>query len=149
MRVAETLPDGSVVVRTMQLHVPFDQSSEHNRHNLFTAIHPFATMGAFGAGAGRDDLDTTLARLFEDAQAAFDGRGSPARAQDVERLRRYTVTENKPDATECTVCMEPPSSGDSCVELPCGHRFHSDCIKPWFSAHDTCPTCRRSIAQPS
>ena len=29
--------------------------------------------------------------------------------------------------------------------LPCGHAFHSSCIRKWMSIRHTCPLCRRKV----
>ena len=43
---------------------------------------------------------------------------------------------------ECTICLEA-ILGDM-IRLPCNHRFHMSCVKPWFQeqGQQTCPTCR-------
>lgn len=30
-------------------------------------------------------------------------------------------------------------------KLPCGHIFHSACLRSWFQRQQTCPTCRLNI----
>eukprot|EP01050_Picozoa_sp_SAG11_P026851 SAG11_NODE_6583_length_1284_cov_1.345148_1_plen_64_part_10 len=35
--------------------------------------------------------------------------------------------------------------GDTYTEMPCAHRYHTKCILPWLSDHNTCPTCRAAL----
>lgn len=30
-------------------------------------------------------------------------------------------------------------------KLPCGHIFHTTCLRSWFQRQQTCPTCRLNI----
>jgi hypothetical protein len=51
----------------------------------------------------------------------------------------------------CPICHEPWVVGDVRVNLPCGHRFHHECIEEWLtSGGDRCayrcePPIRRYI----
>lgn len=49
---------------------------------------------------------------------------------------------NIPD-TVCSICQE----GVTCASRirACGHCFHSDCIRQWFSMSPRCPMCRLDI----
>ena len=46
---------------------------------------------------------------------------------------------------ECSICFEPLTT-DVRIALPCGHRFHKDCIEQSLtSTRGKCPNCRRVV----
>lgn len=47
----------------------------------------------------------------------------------------------------CTVCIGPITKHDVIHILPCGHCFHTDCLRPWREDHqkETCPVCRQPL----
>eukprot|EP01084_Bolivina_argentea_P056917 104081_1 len=46
---------------------------------------------------------------------------------------------------ECAICKDKFHKGEMLKELPCTHRFHKDCIMPWLTRRNTCPTCRHRL----
>ncbi|KAF3773437.1 E3 ubiquitin-protein ligase [Nymphaea thermarum] len=42
----------------------------------------------------------------------------------------------------CPVCLEEFGANGEVSEMPCGHRYHVDCIMKWLEKHNTCPLCR-------
>lgn len=73
---------------------------------------------------------------------------------DVIMSRRAIQNMNTlyPDATAeelassdniCIICREDMVS--SSKKLPCGHIFHTICLRSWFQRQQTCPTCRLNI----
>jgi hypothetical protein len=136
MRVQQQLPDGGVITQIMRVHVPVNRSPNSLGRAFHTALHPFYA-------PGDDEFEQVLNRLFHDAQSAVEGRGAPATVASLERLNWFEAHDDLEHA--CTVCMDQPQRGESCVELPCKHQFHAECVKPWFRAHNTCPTCRHQV----
>jgi len=59
------------------------------------------------------------------------------------------VDSNKNDKEKDLKLIDSPSevglNEDKTTVLPCGHRFHDDCIKDWMKKENTCPTCRCNI----
>ncbi len=51
--------------------------------------------------------------------------------------------ENK----SCTICMCQYELTEEFMILPCLHRFHSECIKEWFSRKNTCPNCKDKVCE--
>ncbi|CAF0707252.1 unnamed protein product [Brachionus calyciflorus] len=48
----------------------------------------------------------------------------------------------------CGICMDEYELDQVCKYLPCGHRFHSDCIDNWLKDHSTtCPLDNLSIEE--
>ncbi|XP_040893492.1 autocrine motility factor receptor a [Toxotes jaculatrix] len=43
---------------------------------------------------------------------------------------------------DCAICWDAMSSAR---KLPCGHLFHSSCLRSWLEQDTSCPTCRMSL----
>uniref|UniRef100_A0A665W0K6 E3 ubiquitin-protein ligase AMFR n=1 Tax=Echeneis naucrates TaxID=173247 RepID=A0A665W0K6_ECHNA len=43
---------------------------------------------------------------------------------------------------DCAICWDVMSSAR---KLPCGHLFHSSCLRSWLEQDTSCPTCRMSL----
>lgn len=43
----------------------------------------------------------------------------------------------------CIICREDMINHSK--KLPCGHIFHTSCLRSWFQRQQTCPTCRLNI----
>ena len=50
---------------------------------------------------------------------------------------------------QCSICTAPVRWCQRSCKLPCGHKFHKDCIEPWTKTHNSCPNCREPVVPPS
>ncbi|KAL4568492.1 hypothetical protein LXL04_024105 [Taraxacum kok-saghyz] len=63
----------------------------------------------------------------------------PASKAAIEAIPSVTATEEE----DCAICLTDFSgSAGEAKELPCRHRYHSDCIMKWLGIHGSCPVCR-------
>ena len=46
---------------------------------------------------------------------------------------------------ECCICMDTDNNSEWSI-LPCGHKFHGQCISQWLRSNQTCPICRLRIS---
>ncbi|BAT79882.1 hypothetical protein VIGAN_02282300 [Vigna angularis var. angularis] len=46
---------------------------------------------------------------------------------------------------DCAVCLESFRVGETLIHLPCAHKFHDRCLKPWLENNSHCPCCRTTI----
>lgn len=44
---------------------------------------------------------------------------------------------------ECPICLSKTFEND--MILPCGHKYHFNCIMDWLDKKMTCPTCRMHL----
>jgi len=69
----------------------------------------------------------------------------PLREQIVGNLPTTTVPPA--DGEPCAICFDA-SPGDEWRILPCGHRFHPQCVDEWLKKQrGSCPTCRQDPTQ--
>ena len=54
---------------------------------------------------------------------------------------------NQLDFIRCPICCENFVSRDSVSFGPCGHVYHSSCIRKWLDKHNTCCYCREEIVK--
>ena len=45
----------------------------------------------------------------------------------------------------CPICFDSIAGDELVAELPCGHVFHGECIRPWFWQDAPCPLCRAPV----
>ena len=72
----------------------------------------------------------------------------PPSAEAIKQLACGKVTKSHATSSAsdpCPVCQDCFSAGDDFTRMPCQHDFHSDCLSPWLSEHNTCPTCRYEL----
>lgn len=43
---------------------------------------------------------------------------------------------------DCAICLDAFDAGK---EMPCGHRFHGECLDRWLGVHGSCPVCRSEL----
>ena len=114
----------------------------------------------------RDDDDDDDERDFD---GGFDGGGDDddgkASVDDLSRLRRKAILEQKDEKTRCAICLacfvektktttkkdeEEEEEEDAlcyAVEMPCKHIYHEACIRRWLRRSRRCPTCRKSLRE--
>jgi hypothetical protein len=55
------------------------------------------------------------------------------------------VKSNMQTNNDCSICLEPLTINVA-TALPCGHRFHKDCIVNWLvRSQGKCPNCKQRI----
>merc|ERR1712187_570210 len=50
--------------------------------------------------------------------------------------------------TSCSICLGDFEEGELLRELPCGHKFHGQCVDKWLEHHRTCPLCIHDVQAP-
>ena len=60
------------------------------------------------------------------------------------RTLRLPDSAYQTNSNECVICQ-----GHEIAELPCGHRFHTDCLNSLLEHQNTCPLCREIIPSTS
>ncbi|KAG6515040.1 E3 ubiquitin-protein ligase RING1-like [Zingiber officinale] len=97
-----------------------------------------------GSGDGDDSLP-----LFPPPAPARSGP-YPASAASIEALPIVCISDaHATSFPSCAVCKEDFALHSSARRLPCSHLYHSDCIVPWLSLHNSCPICRAPLPSQS
>ena len=90
--------------------------------------------------------------------AAAGGNAGPAPASP-DAIRAVPDLPGGADASEletreCPVCLAELAGSGAVKAMPCGsarvpHAFHAACIERWLGMHNSCPTCRTALQEPS
>eukprot|EP00929_Paragymnodinium_shiwhaense_P065093 TRINITY_DN32675_c0_g1_i3.p1 TRINITY_DN32675_c0_g1~~TRINITY_DN32675_c0_g1_i3.p1 ORF type:complete len:296 (+),score=61.54 TRINITY_DN32675_c0_g1_i3:111-998(+) len=109
---------------------------------------------AWGASQLKDEL-RRLQRLSE-VQMNFSG-GSETRdlhrflkgggaVEKSELVNAVLRARGGDSGTSCSICLVDYEHGAQLRVLPCGHRFHCECVDHWLTKQSrTCPLCSKAI----
>lgn len=87
-------------------------------------------------------VSTRNVRTSTNARHVYEVFGRPpASSSVVAMLPRVSVVEKG----VCVICLEEWRKDDIVTELPCEHKYHSECVEKWLGIHATCPQCRYEI----
>lgn len=90
-------------------------------------------------GPGMEDL---IEQLTQNAH-----RGPPPASRssiDAMPLVKISKRHLRGDS-HCAVCKERFELGSEARVMPCKHLYHSECIIPWLTQHNSCPVCRQEL----
>lgn len=97
----------------------------------------YGSPGDYMDAAGYEALLQNLADMDNGGR-----RGAPpASRAAIEALPTVTI-KSVVQELECSICKDSVTIGEPATELPCGHRYHGDCIVPWLGSRNSCPICR-------
>lgn len=133
-------PDGSLT-RT------FVTDDEGTRgRNRSTRGNQQRQIGEFGDYFFGPNFDAIMELLTENDPNQY---GTPPAQKDAVLGLPDVRVEDDPypngSSESCTVCLEGFRAGTVVKEMPCKHRFHSECILPWLDLHSSCPVCRHRL----
>ncbi|XP_049383052.1 E3 ubiquitin-protein ligase MPSR1-like [Solanum stenotomum] len=68
----------------------------------------------------------------------------PATKASIEKLPDVEIVqeEEEEQMSECAICLVEFQVKETAKEMPCKHRYHSNCINRWLEIHASCPICR-------
>lgn len=93
----------------------------------------YSSLGDYFIGPGLDMLLQHLAENDPNRNGT-----PPAQKEAIEAMPTVKIEEN----LQCSVCLDDFEIGSEAKEMPCKHKFHSECILPWLELHSSCPVCR-------
>lgn len=65
------------------------------------------------------------------------------------KTKRVRGADLNNDVITCSICMTEFELDEKVGDLPCGHLFHTECLKTWVIWRNTCPLCNNSdVATP-
>jgi len=90
-----------------------------------------------------DPIDL-LANESQAAPAAASAASPPPPGGGVTGARQEDAEQGD---VECAVCRNEMEPRSKVLLLPCLHRYHPDCIKPWLRINMSCPVCKTAVKQ--
>lgn len=68
-------------------------------------------------------------------------------AEQIESATAIEIIDSEEEM--CPICQDQMAAGAEALSInACDHRFHSGCIRTWFTGNVVCPVCRHDIRDP-
>jgi DNA-directed RNA polymerase subunit RPC12/RpoP len=105
----------------------------------------------FGLLRDRNTEESNMESIINMIMANDDNRygNPPASKEALNALEKVKIDEENlkeirknSNCENCSVCKDDFDLDQQIVNLPCKHSFHEDCLTPWLTERNSCPTCR-------
>lgn len=123
--------------------IPFRLSGNGGLEALFNGT---PGIGLTRGNVGDYFIGPGLEELFEQL-STNDRRGPPpASRSSIDAMPTIKISNRHLRSdSHCPVCKDKFELGSEARQMPCDHLYHSDCIVPWLSQHNSCPVCRQEL----
>ncbi|CAI8595268.1 unnamed protein product [Vicia faba] len=129
--VIDPFNEGALIVRGPNLnHTNLNRSNENNINT--------STIGSLNDFVDGSGFDLLLQHLAQITPSGYASVNPPTKKEAIEAMENMINDEK----LQCTICLEDVDIGSVAKEMPCKHKFHSDCIVSWLKLHSSCPVCR-------
>lgn len=79
-------------------------------------------------------------------QELDEGQKQGASSELIDSLPLIVHSATETDGQDsCVVCLSEFDVGQPLRQLPCGHKFHRECIDKWLARRQVCPSCLQDI----
>lgn len=135
-----------------QNYIPFSNHPSENEPRIVQLNNPSPQLIDFVLGLIQrnyedEEIEEILNYVLNEDTNKY---GSPPAAKsEIEKLKKYKINKDLLQKfggkNMCPVCKEEFAEDDKCMDLPCLHHFHEECLMPWLNQHDSCPICRYEL----
>lgn len=158
-RMSSPRPQFQRNIPNLQMHDPFANRVIRHRtpfhlHEAPGGLHMLQTiLGMEGQimppHLMQGDIDLTdYEALWNLAERIGEAKGSGLKKRDLKSLKTAKFDSKSvedDEHTDCRICITDYVDGEKVTTLPCGHRYHKECIETWLMKKAECPICRKSI----
>jgi len=113
----------------------------HNSVLAFASCSLFVTVWFVINSIG---LHAVLGYMMRNGMLHDSGRAAPGGTLEKQPVVPY-VAEDFADNPTCSVCLDDFNAQVEIRKLPCGHCFHTKCLKGWLNMNRNCPLCRADL----
>ncbi|KAF8388103.1 hypothetical protein HHK36_026769 [Tetracentron sinense] len=96
-------------------------------------------------GGFRSRLSTRQANEGRDSYHVACKKETPSSSAILEKGWCTQLDRSNSKREVCAICLDGYEAQQKVMNLPCSHKYHSECLLPWLSAHSHCPYCRTHV----
>ena len=116
---------------------------------------PALSMPAVGNATAEEMLEWRVSQLKDELRRARlnspadrSNRDAPMPLEKKELVDAVLLARGGESGQTCNVCFDDFESGDGLRVLPCGHRFHVECVDKWLRSQSLrCPLCNHDATK--